>query len=61
MLHIQISDNPGQKKTAKYYAGDIIISLDTVEKNSNYFNVDKNEELIRLLIHGILHLKRNDT
>ncbi len=39
-----------------FYAGDIIISLDTVEKNSKYFNVDKNEELIRLLIHGILHL-----
>ncbi len=41
---------------SSFYAGDIVISLDTVEKNSNYFNVDKNEELIRLLIHGILHL-----
>ena len=44
------------EENSKYYAGDIVISLETVEKNSNYFNVDKNEELIRLLIHGILHL-----
>jgi probable rRNA maturation factor len=40
----------------RFYAGDIVISLDTVEKNSTYFNVNKNEEFIRLLIHGILHL-----
>ena len=49
-----LTDNGNDKK--EYYAGDVIISLDTVEKNSEYFNVDKNEELIRLLIHGILHL-----
>jgi probable rRNA maturation factor len=36
--------------------GDIIISLDTLKKNTNYFKVTFEEELNRLLIHGILHL-----
>ena len=55
---IQLPDvkNDSGVLNSMFYAGDIIISLDTVEKNSKYFNVDKNEELIRLLIHGILHL-----
>ena len=58
---LQIPEEDDESETESsapdsFYAGDIIISLDTVEKNSNYFNVDKNEELIRLLIHGILHL-----
>jgi len=36
--------------------GDIIISLCAVKKNADYFNVLLNEELKRVLIHGILHL-----
>ncbi|MCP5514366.1 MAG: rRNA maturation RNase YbeY [Spirochaetales bacterium] len=39
------------------YAGDIVISMETLIKNSEKFKVDINEEFIRLLIHGILHLK----
>ncbi|MDX9801135.1 MAG: rRNA maturation RNase YbeY [Spirochaetia bacterium] len=38
------------------YAGDIVISMETLEKNSKKFDVDRNEEFTRLLIHGILHL-----
>ncbi len=41
-------------------AGDIIISLDTVPKNAEYFGVSENEEMKRLLIHGILHLNGYD-
>lgn len=54
----EFAESPGNDSSdsRSFYAGDIIISLDTVEKNSKYFNVDKNEELIRLLILGILHL-----
>jgi len=40
--------------------GDIIISLDTVPKNAGYFGVSQNEELKRLLIHGLLHLNGYD-
>ncbi len=36
--------------------GDIIISLDTLKENAEYFNVPIDEELKRLIIHGILHL-----
>jgi probable rRNA maturation factor len=36
--------------------GDIIISLETLQENAEYFSVSVDEELKRLLIHGILHL-----
>ncbi len=36
--------------------GDIFISLDTVRSNSEKFNTHFDEELQRVIIHGILHL-----
>jgi probable rRNA maturation factor len=36
--------------------GDIFISIDTVLSNSNIFNTNFNDELLRVIIHGILHL-----
>ncbi len=41
-------------------AGDIAISLETLPKNAAYFEVDEDEELKRLIIHGILHLNGYD-
>ena len=41
-------------------AGDIALSLETLPKNAEYFKVSQNEELKRLLIHGILHLNGYD-
>ena len=41
-------------------AGDIALSLETLPKNPDYFKVSENEELKRLLIHGILHLNGYD-
>ena len=38
------------------YAGDIVISIETVKLHSNTFSVTLNEELKRVLVHGILHL-----
>ncbi|MCR5762348.1 MAG: rRNA maturation RNase YbeY [Treponema sp.] len=40
--------------------GDIAISLDMLAKNAEYFEVSEDEELKRLLIHGILHLNGYD-
>ncbi|MCF7943158.1 MAG: rRNA maturation RNase YbeY [Spirochaetia bacterium] len=40
--------------------GDIIISIDTLKSNADSFRVDYDEELKRLLIHGILHLTGMD-
>ncbi|GHS91711.1 endoribonuclease YbeY [Bacteroidia bacterium] len=37
-------------------AGDLFISLETVRSNSEKFGTDYNEELYRVMIHGILHL-----
>ncbi|MBI9097819.1 MAG: rRNA maturation RNase YbeY [Spirochaetaceae bacterium] len=43
-------------KEERHNAGDIIISLETLGENAEYFGVGENEELKRLLIHGMLHL-----
>ena len=37
-------------------SGDLFISLDTVQSNAEKFATDYNEELCRVIIHGILHL-----
>ncbi|MBR2235521.1 MAG: rRNA maturation RNase YbeY [Prevotella sp.] len=36
--------------------GDIVISLDTVRSNAKQLGKDYNDELHRVIIHGILHL-----
>lgn len=40
----------------KIISGDIYISLIRIYDNSKKYNVSFNEELFRVLIHGILHL-----
>ena len=40
--------------------GDIVISLETLPVNAEYFNEDSNAELKRLLVHGLLHLNGMD-
>ena len=37
-------------------SGDIYISLDTVKSNAELFGVAQDEELRRIIIHGLLHL-----
>ena len=37
-------------------SGDIVISLDTVRSNAEQLGKDYDEELHRVIIHGILHL-----
>lgn len=44
----------------RYLPGDIVISLETLAENARYFKVSPEEELRRLLIHGILHLAGMD-
>ena len=40
--------------------GDILISLDTLPVNADYFEEDRNAELKRLIVHGLLHLNGMD-
>ena len=37
-------------------SGDMVISLDTVRSNAEQLGVDYNTELLRVLVHGVLHL-----
>lgn len=53
----EYTDEDGKKWIC---AGDIAISLDMLPKNAEYFECSENEELKRLLVHGLLHLNGMD-
>ncbi|MEE8574003.1 MAG: rRNA maturation RNase YbeY [Thermodesulfobacteriota bacterium] len=36
--------------------GDVVVSLETAEKQAKRFSVTTTEELARLIVHGVLHL-----
>lgn len=36
--------------------GDIYLSIDTVESNARMLNQDYQQELLRVIVHGLLHL-----
>lgn len=40
--------------------GDVFISIDSMERNAKEFGVSPEEELKRLLLHGLLHLRGMD-
>ncbi|WP_455381334.1 rRNA maturation RNase YbeY [Salinispira pacifica] len=46
--------------SAPFVAGDIVISLDSLSQNAEEFGVDREEELKRLVVHGLLHLAGMD-
>ena len=52
----EYEDDEGRWKCA----GDIVISLDTLPVNAAYFEESEDDELKRLLVHGILHLNGYD-
>jgi probable rRNA maturation factor len=50
----------GKRRPGRHTPGDIVISLETMRENARRFQVEEDEELRRLLIHGILHLDGMD-
>jgi probable rRNA maturation factor len=50
----------GGGRSRRFLPGDIVISLDSMRENARRFKIDEDEELRRLLIHGILHLDGMD-
>jgi probable rRNA maturation factor len=54
------AEETGENGERRYLPGDIVISLDTLRENARYFQIPEDEELRRLLIHGILHLEGMD-
>ncbi|MDR2785351.1 MAG: rRNA maturation RNase YbeY [Treponema sp.] len=61
VLSFTLGENcPDGEGKNRYLPGDIVISLETLEENSRYFEVSFDEELRRVIIHGILHLNGMD-
>jgi probable rRNA maturation factor len=60
VLSFNLGGQVRERKKTVFYAGDIVISLDTLHENSNYYKISEDEELRRLIIHGILHLDGMD-
>lgn len=44
----------------RYLAGDVVISLETLERTCGDLGIPPDEELKRLVLHGILHLSGYD-
>jgi metalloprotein, YbeY/UPF0054 family len=51
-------EGPGGEQ--RFLAGDIVISLDALSRNASEFGVPRDEELRRLIVHGVLHLSGLD-
>ena len=37
-------------------SGDLVISIDTVKSNAEMLGIEENQELCRVIVHGVLHL-----
>ena len=55
-----LSFSMGETKRGRFLPGDIVISLESLEENAASYRIQPDEELRRLLIHGILHLDGMD-
>jgi probable rRNA maturation factor len=55
-----LSFSLGEQDGERYLPGDIVISLETLRENAAYFGISEDEEVRRLVIHGILHLDGMD-
>jgi probable rRNA maturation factor len=60
VLSFELGEDFEEGGETRYAAGDIVISLETLGENARYFKTTEDEELRRLLIHGILHLNGMD-
>jgi len=60
ILSFNLGETVKKSKKTVYLPGDIVISLDSLRENAKFFNISEDEELRRLLIHGILHLDGMD-
>ncbi len=56
-VQVGILDGPPEEVRV---LGDMVISLEALKRNALSFSVEPDEELLRLLIHGLLHLLGED-
>jgi probable rRNA maturation factor len=50
----------GPDGVERFLAGDIVISVDALARSAEEFGISRDEELRRLITHGILHLSGMD-
>lgn len=60
VLSFIMGERQEEEGNERYIAGDVIISVPFMERNAAEFGVSPDEELKRLLVHGILHLSGKD-
>ena len=60
ILSFNLGEEIQEQDRTVYLPGDIVISLETLRENAKYFAISEDEELRRLIIHGILHLDGMD-
>ena len=60
ILTFRLNTTIEKKGKIVFFPGDIVISLETLRENAQYFQTTEDEELRRLIIHGILHLDNMD-
>jgi probable rRNA maturation factor len=60
ILSFNLGETVQEGDRTVYLPGDIVISLDTLRENAQYFEESEDQELRRLVIHGILHLDGMD-
>ena len=57
---LSFSQAPQHTAEGTVPAGDVVISIETMSRNARARQIPQEEELKRLLIHGILHLEGMD-
>jgi probable rRNA maturation factor len=60
VLSFPASETVNEDGEDRYIPGDIVISLESLKRNTEEFRIREDEELRRLLVHGILHLDGMD-
>ncbi len=60
VLSFCMGDTVEEEGRSLFLAGDIVISLPALARNAVEFSVPEDEELRRLIVHGILHLSGLD-
>lgn len=60
VLSFCMGDTVEEEGKRLFLAGDIVISLPALARNAVEFSVPEDEELRRLIVHGILHLSGLD-
>ena len=60
VLSFTMGETAEEEGRPVFIAGDVVISLPALMRNSAEFGVEPDEELRRLIVHGILHLSGFD-